>query len=103
MTNMLKNKEVVSTVRERVLSLLNRRNGTWQGTMSDLLTAIAGRSTPEVWPGSASSLRRVVNKVVPSIRREGYRVSFTRTSDHDRKRVVSFSRRTAVTANKSTR
>lgn len=94
MRNILKNKEVVSTVRTRVLSLLQRRNGNWRGTMTDLLSAITtGRSVPEIWPGSASSLRRVVNKIVPSIRREGYRVMFTRTPDHDRKRVVNFSRR----------
>ena len=92
MRNILKNKEVVSTVRTRVLSLLQRRNGNWQGTMTDLLSAITTGRTPEIWPGSASSLRRVVNKVVPAIRREGYRVLFTRTPDHDRKRVVSFSR-----------
>lgn len=93
MRNILTNKEVVSTVRTRVLSLLQRRNGNWRGTMTDLLSAITGRTAPEMWPGSASSLRRVVNKVVPAIRREGYKVSFTRTPDHDRKRVVSFSRR----------
>ncbi len=93
MRNILTNKEVVSTVQTRVLSLLQRRNGTWQGTMTALLTAISGRSTPEMFPGSASSLRRVVNQVVPALRREGYRVLFTRTSDHERTRVVSFSRR----------
>jgi len=92
MRNILTNKEVVSTVRSRVLSLLQRRNGNWRGTMTDLLSAITGRTAPAMWPGSASSLRRVVNKVVPAIRREGYRVLFTRTPDHDRKRVVSFSR-----------
>lgn len=92
MRNILTNKEVVQTVRARVLSLLQRRNGSWRGTMTDLLDAITGRHTPAIWPGSASSLRRVVNKVVPSIRKAGFKVQFTRTPDHDRKRVVSFSR-----------
>jgi hypothetical protein len=94
MRNILSNREVVQTVRTRILSLLERHNGTWDGTMTALLNAISqGRQTPEVWPGSPSSLRRVVNKAVPAIRREGYRVSFVRTSDHARTRVVSFTRR----------
>ncbi len=92
MRNVLSNKEVITTVRSRVLNLLQRRNGSWQGTMSDLLDAISSGRRPEVWPGSASSLRRVVDQVVPSIRRQGYRVQFTRTTDHERRRLVSFTR-----------
>jgi len=92
MKKVLTNPEVVQTVRTRVLSLLQRRKGRWQGTMTDLLVAISGRQVPAIWPGSASALRRVVNKVVPAIRREGYKVQFTRTPDHDRRRVVSFTR-----------
>lgn len=93
MRNILTNPEVVQTVRARVLSLLQRRNGNWRGTMTELLDAITqGRQMPQVWPGSASSLRRVVNRVVPAIRREGYRVQFIRTPDHDRRRLVSFTR-----------
>ena len=91
MSNILTNKTVIETVKTRVLSLLNRRRGAWQGTMTDLLNAIThNRTTPEVWVGSPSSFRRVVDQVVPSIRREGYTVQFTRTSDKDRRRVVSF-------------
>src|SRR5271157_920805 len=90
MRNVLTNKTVIETVKTRVLSLLNRRRGTWQGTMTDLLNAInQNRTIPEVWVGSPSSLRRVVDQVLPSIRREGYTVHFTRTPDQARRRVVS--------------
>lgn len=94
MRNILSNTTLVKTVSERVLSLLNRRkNTTWSGTMTDLLNAITPtKNVPAVWPGSPSSLRRVVNTIVPTIRRSGYRVAFTRSSDHERTRVVSFTR-----------
>lgn len=91
MRNILSNKEVVTTVRSRVLSLLRRRVS-WQGTMTDLLRAISTRRVPEVWPGSPSSLRRIVNQVIPALRREGFEVEFTRTTDHERRRMVSFKR-----------
>ncbi len=90
--NMLKNKEVTETVSSRVISMLDRRANGWQGTMTDLLTAITLRTRPEVFPSSASTLRRVVNQALPAIRRAGYRVSFSRTSDHERTRLVSFAR-----------
>lgn len=94
MRNILTNKKVAKAVRTRVLSLLERRrNGKWQGTMTDLLLAITGSETPEVWPGSPSSLRRIVDRVAPSIRRAGFKVEFSRTTDHNRKRVISFTRR----------
>lgn len=92
MRNLLSNKEVMQTVRSRVISLL-RRNDTWEGTMTDLLDAITtGRNIPEIWPSSPSSLRRVVNKVVPALRREGYRVQFSRSTDQSRRRLVTFTR-----------
>lgn len=94
MTKILKNPEVRETVETRVLSLLNRRNGRWQGTMTELLDAItSGRQTPEAFPASPSSLRRVVDRVVPALRRRGFRVQFLRSSDHERTRLVSFSRK----------
>lgn len=93
MRNITTNPEVVQTVRSRVLTLLNRRNGAWRGTMTELLEAITqGRQVPSVWPGSPSSLRRVVNRVMPAIRRAGFRVQFVRTPDHERRRLVTFSR-----------
>lgn len=96
MTNIISNKEVIESVRERVLNMLGkRRNGSWQGTMSELMTAISGRRAPEVFPGSASSLRRIVNKVLPSLRKQGYAIQFTRTTDSDRRRIVTFTRKNA--------
>jgi len=98
MSNIISNQTVVQTVRTRVLSLLQRRNGSWSGSMTELLTAItAGRQAPELFPASPSSLRRVINRVVPSLRREGFEVRFTRTTDHARRRLVSFTTRTPRT------
>lgn len=92
MVSIVNNPQVVETVRSRVLSLLSRRNN-WRGTMTDLLNAIALRGRqPEVWPGSASSLRLVMNRLVPSIRKAGFKVQFSRTTDRERRRVVSFER-----------
>lgn len=92
MVSVINNPEVVKVVKERVISMLERR-GNWEGTMTDLLDVISSRrSQPNIWPGSASSLRRIFDQVVPSIRRAGFRVSFTRTSDRARQRMVSFTR-----------
>ena len=87
--------EVKDVVRTRLLSMLSKRTQ-WNGTMTELNDAIrsfSGRAVPSEWPGSASVLRRVVNTVVHSIRKAGYRVEFSRTPDRERRRVVSFSRR----------
>jgi hypothetical protein len=92
MRNILSNKEAIENVRNRVLSLLGRRRGKWSGSMTELLSAITGKKVPQVWPGSASILRRMIDQVVPAIRRQGYTVEFSRTPDHNRKRVVKFSR-----------
>lgn len=85
--------EVETTVKERIISLLNRREEGWSGTMTDLNRAItSGRKTiPENWPSSPSVLRRVVNRVVPRLRRLGVSVRFGRTTDHMRTRYVEFS------------
>jgi hypothetical protein len=83
---------VESTIQERIVSLLNRREGEWSGTMTDLNRAITSgrKTTPENWPSSPSVLRRVVNRVVPRLRRLGVSVRFGRTSDHMRTRFVEF-------------
>lgn len=89
-------KTLVQEVKTRILTLLDRRNGTWEGTMTDLDRAITKglrRSVPAEWPGSPSHLRRVVNRTLSSLRKEGVRVQFTRTSDHARNRLVSFVKR----------
>lgn len=93
MRNVLSNQELTQTVRTRVLQLVRRRrNGSWQGTMTDLLEAITPTTTPDVWVSSPSTLRRVVNRLVRAIRREGVQTAFSRTTDSNRTRLVSFTR-----------
>lgn len=94
MKNVLNNREVSRAVREKILTLVARKS-TWEGTMTDLSAAISGRSNMENWPGSPSVLRRVVDRVVRSLRKNGVRVQFSRTSDKARRRIVKFSRRAA--------
>jgi hypothetical protein len=86
---------VATTIATRIVSLLNRREtGTWEGTMSDLNRAITtGRNQIENWPGSPSVLRRVVNYIRPVLTKAGVRINFSRTSDHMRTRLVTFSQR----------
>jgi hypothetical protein len=86
--------EIAETIQSRIFTLLSRRNGSWNGTMTQLNQAITTgirRSVPQNWPGSPSVLRRFVNSIVPSLRREGVEVQFGRTTDHMRTRFVSFS------------
>ena len=93
--NTVEKMEVVKDIQTRILTLLSRRSS-WDGTMTDLsrvLTKGIRRATPAVWPGSASILRRYVNKVVPALRRAGVKVEFSRTTDHSRTRIVSISKR----------
>src|SRR4029077_6134812 len=83
---------LVQSIRSRILMLLDRKNGEWVGSMTDLNRAITAgirRSAPTNWPKSPSVLRRVVNVVVPSLRAAGVSVQFGRTTDHSRTRFVS--------------
>lgn len=82
-------------VRERVLALVERREQ-FVGTMTDLsyaLTTGLRRSAPKVWPGSPSSMRKVLNTVLSSLRKEGVSVKFGRTPDHERTRFVMLARK----------
>lgn len=82
-------------VRERVIALIDRKEQ-FEGTMTQLNRAITSgirRSVPAVWPGSPSVLRKVLNKVVSSLRKSGVSVKFMRTSDHERTRMVVLGRR----------
>lgn len=87
---------LVQAIQERVITLLDRKNGEWTGTMTQLNAAITSGirrvAVPANWPSTPSVLRRVVNRVVPSLRRAGVRVQFSRTTDHARTRVVSIVR-----------
>jgi hypothetical protein len=86
-------RDLVQNITTRIQTLLNRRNGSWNGTMTELNQAITSglrRATPTNWPKTPSVLRRVINSVVPGLRRSGVRVQFGRTTDHSRTRFVSF-------------
>lgn len=93
-TRFVADRELVQNVQQRIITLLSRtRNGLWNGTMTELNRAITTglrRAMPTNWPKSPSILRRVINVVVPSLRRTGVSVHFGRTTDHSRRRFVSF-------------
>ena len=85
--------DLSQNIQTRIITLLTRRHGNWNGTMTELNYAITSglrRATPSNWPKTPSVLRRVINSVVPSLRRSGVRVQFGRTTDHARTRFVSF-------------
>jgi hypothetical protein len=85
-------RSIVQEIQTRILTLVDRKS-TWEGTMSDLqiaLTTGIRRAAPANFPKSPSFLRRVVNATVPTLRRNGIRVEFSRTTDHARTRLVSF-------------
>jgi hypothetical protein len=84
--------ELSEAIQTRIITLLDRKNGSWNGTMTDLNAAITSglrKTAPSFWPGSPSALRRVMNVVAPRLRRAGVRVQFTRDSSHFRTRIVS--------------
>ncbi len=88
------NVELLQTVQTRILDLLDRKNGEWSGSMSDLDYAITSglrKNATRDWPTTPSVLRRVVNSVVNRLRSRGVSVRFARVG-HERKRMVEFSR-----------
>jgi hypothetical protein len=92
-TKMNIDRELSQNIQTRILTLLTRKDGSWNGTMTDLNRAITTglrRATPSNWPKTPSVLRRAINSVVPSLRRSGISVQFGRTTDHMRTRFVSF-------------
>ena len=92
-TRMNVDRELSQNIQTRIITLLDRKAGSWNGTMTELNHAITlgiRKTIPTNWPKTPSVLRRVVNSVIPSLRRSGVRVQFGRTSDHMRTRLVSF-------------
>jgi hypothetical protein len=87
---------LAKNIQERIVSLVERKGGHWDGSMTELDTAlrsVSRRTTPQNWPSGPSVMRKVVNTVVNSLRRSGVKVQFSRTTDHMRKRVVTFEQR----------
>lgn len=94
--SVISDKTLASTIRQRIVSLVDRKGGMWEGSMTELdkaLRSVSKQKTPTNWPGSPSVMRKVVNTVVHSLRREGVSVAFGRETDHFRKRFVSFEAR----------
>lgn len=97
--SLFKNKELINVVKDRVLALLDKKGGDtrkWMGNMTELnqaLRAVSRKAMPANWPISPSVMRKLMNNVVYYLRREGVKVSFTRTTDRMRKRIVEFIQR----------
>lgn len=76
-----------------VLSVVSKSDdNSWMGTMTELnslLIKTLGKRT--ALPGSPSSLRVTLNRVVNRLRVRGITVRFGRTPDHSRTRFVEFS------------
>ncbi len=67
-------------------------NSNWTGTMTDLgngLTKLIGSKGKDSLPGSASALRRVIDRNIGRIRNRKVSVKFTRTADKARTRLVT--------------
>lgn len=90
--------DVDSVVLDGVLTLLEKgatrqHASVWNGTMTELnsaLVRVLGRKKSSVLPGSPSSLRVVLNRVVNKLRNRSVGVRFVRSSDHSRTRYVRF-------------
>ncbi len=77
-----------------ILSLLNKNSlNSWQGTMTDLNSALVKmlKIKKTQLPGSPSSLRVALNRVVNRLRRKSVSIQFRRSSDRSRTRLVRFS------------
>jgi len=82
--------EVDNLVVESVTNFAHS-NPEWVGTMTDLgneLVKVVGRKNKNQLPGSASVLRRVIDRNIGRIRNRKVSVRFTRTVDRTRTRLV---------------
>ncbi len=57
---------------DAVRHLLDRLDGEWEGTTSELLGHITPEKPPRSWPGSAQAARGELRRVAPALRRQGY-------------------------------
>lgn len=67
----------------------------WTGTMTELMSSlnrVLSKKQRTILPGSPSALRIVINRIVNRLRNRGIGVKFVRTTDHNRTRLVKFTR-----------
>lgn len=71
-----------------------RRNGSWSGSMSELVVRVrrdyGNVRQVQGWPQNARGMRAVVDRLARRLRTAGIKVRFGRTTDHARKRFVEF-------------
>jgi len=84
-------KNTVDSIVVQGVSSFVTNNPSWSGTMTQLSKKISrslSRSEKNFLPGSASALRRVINRNINRIRSRGVAIKFTRTPDRMRTRLV---------------
>ncbi len=82
-----------NTILDSVLTIINKNDKIWIGTMTALGEAIektVGKNDAKKLPASPSSLRVVLNRVANRLRNRKVSVRFGRTTDHTRTRYVRF-------------
>lgn len=88
---------LATTIQQGIVNLISRRkDGIWVGNMSELDKALRGViSVKKItnWPSSPSVMRRVVNNTIYNLRRGGIGITFSRSPDYMRKRIVEFVQR----------
>lgn len=97
MTYNSKKNLVDNLVLNGVLTVLNNHDSSkqesWIGTMTELnsaLVKVLGKKQANNLPGSPSSLRVVLNRIINRLRNRKISVKFARTNDHFRTRYVKF-------------
>lgn len=69
-----------------------RSNPVWEGTMTQLgrqISRLVEKQVRQSLPGSASALRKVIDRNIRRIRSRGVSVQFSRTADKARTRLVT--------------
>jgi hypothetical protein len=79
-----------------VITFLGKQTSrAWTGTMTELSVGVVrsvSKNSASVLPGSPSSFRVVLDRVVNRLRNRRISVKFGRTTDHTRTRYVRFAR-----------
>jgi len=90
------NTQSVDTLVVEGFSSFVSQNPNWTGTMTQLSRKISrtlSRSEKNLLPGSASALRKVIDRNIRRIRSRGISVKFARTPDRMRTRLVQIATR----------